>query len=57
VFSGQKPVVPDDMPDDLQQLMKECWRTEPGSRPTFKSIYDRLKDMLARALASNPILG
>lgn len=49
VFSGQKPPVPDCMPDEYRALMQACWAAEAKQRPTFKEVKSRLRKMLARA--------
>ncbi len=32
VHQGQRPDVPDDMPDDYRSLMARCWDSDPRKR-------------------------
>ena len=38
IRSGQHPLVPEHCPDMLQELMMECWQTEPNERTTFLHV-------------------
>lgn len=35
--------VPDEVPEDVAQLLNECLRYDPKERPSAKQIYDRLQ--------------
>ena len=41
--TGYRMPCPDDCPEQLYDIMKECWRDEATSRPTFKTVQDRMK--------------
>ena len=34
------------MPTGYQQLMTDCWASEPAQRPGFTAIMERLQDLL-----------
>src|SRR5687768_8956176 len=34
-----------DIPDELWELMCECWKFQPADRPTFQEIRQRLSDI------------
>lgn len=40
VESGERLERPDDCPDDIYQVMMDCWEYNPGSRPTFSKLVD-----------------
>jgi hypothetical protein len=37
--------IPDYCDKKLAQLIRDCWKYEPSERPSFKEIYDRLKNL------------
>ncbi|KAH9088299.1 hypothetical protein LEN26_019533 [Aphanomyces euteiches] len=44
VLHGDRPRIPTtDCPPPCQELIRQCWHSEPSSRPTFDAIYDKLK--------------
>ena len=44
VNEGLRPTVRTELLDaPLVPLMRDCWHTEPGSRPTFEKIVERLR--------------
>ncbi|XP_076828537.1 receptor-interacting serine/threonine-protein kinase 1 isoform X2 [Brachyhypopomus gauderio] len=46
VRKGDRPdmtLVPEDAPEDVVRLMKECWDQDPEKRPTFKESYESLR--------------
>ena len=42
VKNGYRIPRPEGCPEQLHEIMKECWRGETASRPTFKALQDRL---------------
>ena len=45
VQRGIRPTIQPSAPALYVQLMKECWHTDPESRPSFTHIVDRLVAM------------
>ena len=43
---GYRMEKPTDCPDDVYQLMRDCWQWEPSERPTFVEICQRLSSIL-----------
>ena len=41
--TGYRIPCPDDCPEQLYGIMKECWRDEAASRPTFKAVQRRME--------------
>ena len=41
-----RPPIPSDVPEEIAELMKFCWDTDPGKRPTFLEIIKFLEDFL-----------
>lgn len=42
---NQRPKMPVIAPENLKQLIQECWKENPKDRPTFKEILVRLLEM------------
>jgi hypothetical protein len=38
VIQGERPVVPEDMPEELVLLMRRCWDADPTKRPSFEQV-------------------
>lgn len=38
VIQGERPPVPEDMPEELELLMRRCWDADPAKRPTFDQV-------------------
>ena len=36
-------------PDQLYEIMRECWREDPESRPTFETLQWRLEEFFTEA--------
>jgi serine/threonine protein kinase/predicted hydrocarbon binding protein len=45
VSKGERPEIPKDAPNDWRKLIKACWHQKPSSRPTFKKILQKLREM------------
>ena len=43
VEEGYRMECPRGCPDEVYQIMKECWEYEPEDRPAFQAVGDRLK--------------
>lgn len=51
IASGGRPVeqeAPEDTPEELRSLMKECWDQDPDQRPSFAEIEERLLQIQAQ---------
>uniref|UniRef100_A0AC35U7C7 Activated Cdc42 kinase-like n=1 Tax=Rhabditophanes sp. KR3021 TaxID=114890 RepID=A0AC35U7C7_9BILA len=46
----EKLSCPSACPSDLYQLLLKCWRYEPERRPTFKSLTEKLPDVMPQQL-------
>jgi hypothetical protein len=42
-YKGMRPDMPKDTPEQLSQLIKECWSPAYGQRPSFAEIVPRLQ--------------
>ncbi len=45
-YFGLRPELPQGTPQDLCQLVKECWRDFPESRPTFAELCHSLRTVM-----------
>ena len=45
VESGNRPLVPDEMPPDYRELMERCWDGDPSRRPPFAEVVEVLSGM------------
>ena len=43
--TGYRMPRPNDCPLQLYKIMRECWRTDADSRPTFESLQRRMEDL------------
>eukprot|EP01090_Pellita_catalonica_P001448 TRINITY_DN11192_c0_g1_i1.p1 TRINITY_DN11192_c0_g1~~TRINITY_DN11192_c0_g1_i1.p1 ORF type:complete len:300 (+),score=47.56 TRINITY_DN11192_c0_g1_i1:92-991(+) len=43
VLSGNRPEIPEDMPQPVAQLLRDCWTANPKARPSFAEILSRMK--------------
>ena len=41
VIHNSRPAIPSDAPDDVRELIEECWDNDPKMRPTFEEIAQR----------------
>lgn len=41
---GYRMPKPEDCPDELYDIMHECWREKPADRPTFEHLKNMLED-------------
>ncbi|XP_039372104.1 megakaryocyte-associated tyrosine-protein kinase isoform X2 [Mauremys reevesii] len=46
VEKGYRMEAPEECPPSLYALMKSCWETEPGKRPSFKKLTEKLQKEL-----------
>lgn len=42
----KRPPLPNDVPESLQSIIRDCWAPEPGDRPTMDVVVDRLEKCL-----------
>jgi serine/threonine protein kinase len=42
---SQRPVIPEQCLPSLKELIQHCWAESPTSRPSFKTILERLKEI------------
>ena len=52
--NGVRPKLPQDCPQELNVLLKECWHTNPQCRPSFEEICTRLETYRYRILRGVP---
>eukprot|EP01102_Stenamoeba_stenopodia_P012134 TRINITY_DN3792_c0_g1_i2.p1 TRINITY_DN3792_c0_g1~~TRINITY_DN3792_c0_g1_i2.p1 ORF type:complete len:732 (-),score=135.02 TRINITY_DN3792_c0_g1_i2:82-2277(-) len=45
VIGGLRPEMLPHIPASVQELIRDCWDTDPDKRPTFKQIRTRLTDL------------
>lgn len=45
VVAGSRPTIPSGVPEAYARLIAECWRPEPGRRPDFRTITDKLRSI------------
>ncbi|NXQ18276.1 MERTK kinase, partial [Peucedramus taeniatus] len=46
LFHGQRLKKPEDCLDELYEIMSECWRADPATRPTFSQLKIQLEKLL-----------
>lgn len=46
VQKGYQMGAPDGCPPSIYNLMKNCWELEPGKRPSFKKLTEKLQKAL-----------
>ncbi|XP_072044135.1 uncharacterized protein [Amphiura filiformis] len=46
VASGAKPPLPNDVPQDIRNIMERCWNHDPKDRPTIEEVVDVVCDWL-----------
>lgn len=49
LLRGVRPELPGECPEDLVALLKDCWATDPQSRPGFAEICSRLEQCKLQA--------
>ncbi|XP_063610414.1 putative uncharacterized protein DDB_G0271606 isoform X2 [Penaeus indicus] len=47
---GERLVCPPACPCDLYDLMLQCWSHDPGERPTFSQIYERVAGIMPNVM-------
>ena len=58
VLSGGRPPIPKyDWPEDLVELIKECWHDDPGKRPSIEAVNERLRAWRPRVSAVSAVSG
>jgi len=45
VFQGLIPDIPQDAPQQVQEIMKQCFTTAPSGRPNFEVICERFEEL------------
>ena len=43
VGKGEQPKIPDDCPQLVSEVMRQCWKRNPGERPTIQNILEGKK--------------
>jgi hypothetical protein len=51
LLRDERPPVPSSLPQELVQLMINCWHKAPASRPTFTHVRQRLVDLMPSVAA------
>ena len=44
IMSGKRPSIPPSCPEEIKNMMVECWNNTPSRRPSFSRINTSLKD-------------
>ena len=44
-FHHERLPLPPDLDPDVYSLISDCWKEEPGQRPTFAEVFQRLSQM------------
>ncbi|KAG0585858.1 hypothetical protein KC19_2G044700 [Ceratodon purpureus] len=57
VIEGERPPLPDYVDRELQELLGQCWHTEPTMRPSFEKIEDELRRYIEKKKESHEGLG
>nr|KAJ3419815.1 Leucine-rich repeat serine/threonine-protein kinase 2 [Polyrhizophydium stewartii] len=55
IKAGERPARPDGVPDALWQVVEECWQQDPGARPSFAAVVERLKQLPSAPLTFDKI--
>ena len=42
IINGDRPIFPESVPQNMQNLLSRCWSEKPEDRPRFKEIYSIL---------------
>lgn len=45
VVKGYRLSKPENCPDNVWNVVEQCWKSDPDERPSFRSIYQNLKGM------------
>jgi len=45
VLQGKREEIPEECPEKMAQLIRDCWETSPEKRPDAKDIVERLKEV------------
>lgn len=43
VGQGYRMEAPEDCPPGVYALMRACWEADPGKRPSFRKLRDKLR--------------
>jgi mitogen-activated protein kinase kinase kinase 9 len=54
-LQDERPPVPEDMPEDYRLLMRSCWSSNPGDRPSFASVLRCIQLMLDTLIEGLPV--
>lgn len=46
--SGHRLACPKDATEEVYEIMKSCWESEPNARPTFEELDRRLRVILEK---------
>ena len=55
VQSGRRPVIPDDSPQCIVQLVQKCWRMKSVERPNISEISQKLEEYLEAITSSKEL--
>ena len=51
---GERMEAPDNCPEQIYDIMLQCWSEDAESRPSMTALYDKLEDA-RRSAASAPV--
>jgi len=55
VITGYRLNSPENCPDQIYKLMFTCWNAQPERRPTFKQLYDGIKNIWVQCKQNQPV--
>ena len=45
VVKGTRPEKPEDCPDNIFEIMQQCWKPDPDERPSFQALVPLFMQM------------
>ena len=45
VLKSERPSFPESKDEEIKDLIQKCWQQDPHERPTFKNVFDTLKNV------------
>jgi len=52
VLGGGRMIKPKACPPEVYEIMRKCWEEKPENRPSFKNIFDSMKEIIKQMLGS-----
>ncbi|CAD7700290.1 unnamed protein product [Ostreobium quekettii] len=54
IVNGMRPPMPQEWPDELADLIRECWHQNPDKRPAMKDVIPRLRRLKDAGVLQEP---